>query len=246
MTKYIEDPGHGGKDPGAVSNGNIEKVYTLEAGLYVDKRLGEHGIDSVMTRSSDVTLDSGPRAEKVRKSGAKRCLSHHYNAGGGTGAEFIHSIFTKDPILEKAMAEEFKKAGYPVRRIFDRAGSNGWDYYYMHRDTGAVETTIIEYDFVDGGNKEKIKSKDYRVGMYEAVIRAVCRVEGVKYKAPTQKAVETPKSAPASDKNTTDGIIHRVIVNGTQIGAYDVAETISDIVFDHVAKGAKKIEIERV
>lgn len=180
---YIQDPGHGGSDPGAVSKGNIEKVYTLEAATYVNKRLTDHGIKSGMTRTSDVTLDEGPRVAAVKKSGAKNCLSHHFNAGGGSGVEVIHSIFSNGSLAKK-IVEEFKKAGYPVRLkpTFSRKGSNGKDYYYMHRTTGSVETDIIEYDFVDGPQSEKIKDKKYREGMYECVVRAVCLEENVRYK----------------------------------------------------------------
>jgi N-acetylmuramoyl-L-alanine amidase len=188
--EYVQDPGHGGNDPGAVSHGNIEKVYTLEAALYVDKRLADHGITSGMTRTSDVTLDENPRVAAVKKSGAKKCLSHHFNGGGGEGAEFIRSIHS-DGKFEKLLAEEFKKAGFPLRpnTIFTKKGKDESDYYYMHRRTGAVQTTIIEYEFVDGDNAEKIKNKKYREGMYECVVRAVCREEGVKYKPILPKPV---------------------------------------------------------
>lgn len=199
--KYLQDGGHGGSDPGAVKNGNIEKVYTLEAATYVDKRLGEHGIHSDMTRSADVTLDENARVTKVKNSGAKRCISHHFNAGGGEGAEFIHSIYS-DGKFEELLKDEFRKAGYPLRprTIFTRKGSNGQDYYYMHRRTGSVSTTIIEYEFVDGDNAEKIKSKAYREGMYECVVRAVCRQEKVTYKPLKNlselKLDKTPEKSP--------------------------------------------------
>jgi N-acetylmuramoyl-L-alanine amidase len=180
--EYIQDPGHGGSDPGANKNKNIEKVYTLEAATYVNKRLADHGIKSQMTRNSDVTLDETPRVTKVKNSGAKRCLSHHFNAGGGEGVELIHSLHA-DGKFEHMLIQEFKAAGYPIRPrpVFFRKGSAG-DYYYMHRRTGSVITTIIEYEFVDGDNSEKIKDKKYREGMYECVVRAVCREEDVKYK----------------------------------------------------------------
>ncbi len=181
--KYIQDPGHGGTDPGACAKGNIEKNYTLEAATYVNKRLATHGITSDMTRTSDITLDETPRVNKVKSSGAKQCLSHHFNAGGGEGMELIHSIYS-DGKFEKLIADEFKNAGFPLRprTIFTRKGSNGQDYYYMHRRTGAVSTTIIEYEFVDGDNAEKIKSKSYREGMYECVVRAICKQENVTHK----------------------------------------------------------------
>lgn len=198
--KYVQDPGHGGEDPGALANGNTEKVYTLEAAKYVDKRLADHGISSVMTRDSDVTLEEGPRVSAVKKSGAKKCLSHHFNAGGGSGIEVIHSIFS-DGSLAKKIIEEFKKAGYPVRTkaTFSKKGSNGKDYYYMHRRTGSVETDIIEYEFVDGPQAEKIKEKKYREGMYECVVRAVCREENVEYK-PLKSVVKETVKKPAPKK----------------------------------------------
>ncbi len=180
---WIQDAGHGGDDPGAVSHGNTEKEYTLEAALYVDKRLADHGIASDLTRSGDVTVGPNRRTTKVRN--YRKCISHHFNAGGGTGAEFIHSIYS-DGTFENRLMNEFKKAGFPVRRIFTRTNSNGQDYYYMHRETGNCRTTILEYEFVDGGNSEKIKNKTYREGMYECVVRAICQDEGVPYK-PLQK-----------------------------------------------------------
>jgi N-acetylmuramoyl-L-alanine amidase len=178
---WINDAGHGGKDPGAVSHGNVEKVYTLEASLYVHNRLLEHGIASSLTRSSDVTLEETYRVSKV--SNYKNCLSHHFNAGGGVGAEFIHSIHGNGQ-FEHVLADEFKRAGYPVRRVFFKESDKykGNDYYYMHRRTGSCKTTIVEYDFVDGANSEKIKDKAYREGMYECVVRSVCRKEEIAYK----------------------------------------------------------------
>jgi N-acetylmuramoyl-L-alanine amidase len=184
-TDWIQDGGHGGKDPGAYAKGNVEKIYTLEAALYVDKRLGEHGIGSHCSRTKDETLDEDPRVAKVGK--YKYCISHHFNAGGGSGVETIHSIHANGQ-FEHSIIAEFKAAGYPVRQrsVFFRTLKSGDDYYYMHRRTGACRTTIVEYDFVDGPQAEKIKDKEYREGMYECVIRAICKQEGVAYKAPVK------------------------------------------------------------
>jgi hypothetical protein len=37
MGYLIQDAGHGGKDPGASANSNIEKEYTLEAALCIHR-----------------------------------------------------------------------------------------------------------------------------------------------------------------------------------------------------------------
>lgn len=204
---YINDGGHGGTDPGAVKNGNVEKVYTLEASLYVDKRLKEHGIKSTNTRTTDIGLDSVKRTNIVKNSGADFCLSHHFNGGGGSGFECIHSIHSNGA-FEKILVEEIKSAGYPLRNrpIFTRKGTNGADFYFMHRMTGAVQTTIIEYEFVDGPQSEKIKNKEYRVGMYEAVVKAVCRFRGITYK---------PIKKPAETKQTTNSATFFRVVTGS-------------------------------
>ncbi|MFD1780055.1 N-acetylmuramoyl-L-alanine amidase [Fredinandcohnia salidurans] len=196
---WIQDAGHGGSDPGAVAYGNTEKIYTLEAALYVDKRLAELGVASDLTRSSDVTINPEPRTTKVKK--YKKCISHHFNAGGGRGVETIHSIYSNGK-FEQILIEEFRNAGYPVRPrpVYTRKNSSGGDYYYMHRLTGNCRTTILEYEFVDGPQSEKIKDKSYREGMYECVVRAICLDEGVSYVWPGSGQKPAPKPEPTPVK----------------------------------------------
>ncbi|MEH7223243.1 N-acetylmuramoyl-L-alanine amidase [Bacillus sp. JJ1566] len=217
---WIQDAGHGGSDPGAVANGNTEKIYTLEAALYVDKRLAEQGIVSDLTRSGDVTVNPEPRTSKVKK--YKKCISHHFNAGGGSGVETIHSIYSEGK-FEQLLIEEFSKAGYPVRPrpVYTRKNSSGGDYYYMHRLTGACRTTILEYEFVDGPQSEKIKDKTYREGMYECVVRAICREEGVSYReqglGSGQSPASTPKPADLAKENlVVDGYLGSKTISALQ------------------------------
>jgi len=180
MNYLINDAGHGGSDQGASANGNIEKEYTLEAALYVSKRLKELGLENDCTRTTDITLSDTDRVNMVKQH--KHCISHHFNAGGGSGVETIHSIYS-DGKFENLIIEEFKKAGYPIRPkpVFSKENSKGEDWYYMHRNTGSCKTTIVEYEFVDGLQSEKIKDKSYREGMYECVVRAACEFHGIEY-----------------------------------------------------------------
>lgn len=221
MKLLINDAGHGGNDPGATSNGNIEKEYTLEAALYVQKRLKELGLDSDVTRDSDITLSNTNRTNKVKQ--YKYCISHHFNAGGGSGAETIHSIYA-DGEFEKLIINEFKKAGYPVRPnpIYSKKNSQGKDYYYMHRETGNCRVTIVEYDFVDGPQSKKIKDEEYRKGMYECVIKAICKRHNIEYK-----------------NNTNSNKIYRV-----QVGAFSIRENAEKLVKELELKGYNPFIIE--
>ena len=87
--KVVIDPGHGGSDPGTSGNGIVEKDYTLKISEYMKKRFDELGIESSLTRDSDVSLDATARPKRAQSfygTGNDVILvSNHINAGG---AEF--------------------------------------------------------------------------------------------------------------------------------------------------------------
>ena len=82
----VVDSGHGGDDPGAVSNGLREKNFTLEAGKYMYNRLKELGIPVAITRDTDRTLTREERINTMVNSFGNGedvlILSNHINAGG--------------------------------------------------------------------------------------------------------------------------------------------------------------------
>ena len=209
MANWIIDAGHGGTDPGFVANGVKEKDWTLEAALYIQKRLKDLGISAAVTRTKDVTLSENERVNKVKQ--YKYCISCHFNAGGGNGLETIHSIYA-DGKFEHRLVEIAKNEGFPLRPrpVYTRTypGNPKQDYYYMHRRTGACRTTIVEFDFLDGPNINKLKDKKYRERLYECVVHAICNQEGKPYKDPNE---EKP-AAPAKPKGK---VVYKV-----QIGAF--------------------------
>lgn len=193
MAKWILDAGHGGTDGGAVSSVK-EKDLTLKITLYQYKRLQELGITALLTRASDVTLEPNDRTKKVNSLGGSKdyCISNHINAGGGTGIETIHSIHSKNTLAEKLCNAVVGASGLKKRRVFTRTGSNGKDYYFMHRQT-KPQTIIVEYGFID--NKTDLKTiQDKWEAMAEAVVKVICEVEGVKYKAKAEAKKEEKKA----------------------------------------------------
>src|SRR5690606_26051687 len=122
------------------------------------------------------------RTSIIKASGAVECLSNHINAGGGHGAETIYSIYSDGKLANKLL-DALVATGQKRRRAFTRQGANGRDYYFMHRDTGNVDTTIIEYAFID--NADDINNfvqhwQDYA----EAVVKTYCEHIGVSYTPP--------------------------------------------------------------
>jgi len=74
----VIDPGHGGKDPGAVSClGYYEKEVNLAVAKYLDSMLRQKGFETIMTRDSDVYVSLGERADLANRHGADLFVSVH-------------------------------------------------------------------------------------------------------------------------------------------------------------------------
>ncbi|WP_019123841.1 N-acetylmuramoyl-L-alanine amidase [Brevibacillus massiliensis] len=206
----IIDPGHGGLDPGGGSNAKFkEKDMTLQISLYQSRRFQELNIPTVMTRTTDTTLSSEQRTAIVRSSGARYCISNHINSGGGHGAEAIYSIYSQ-ATLAKHLIEELEIAGMPARRVYTRTypGNPKLDYYFMHRETGSVETVILEYGFADNPVDAGMLETDWEK-LAEAVVRGFTEFVGKEYKppVPAQPAEPVPvhwNSLPAWKREGVD------------------------------------------
>ncbi len=75
------DPGHGGRDPGAVGIGGLqEKGVVLAVAQHTAAVLRAQGIAVQMTRQSDQTVDLQPRADMATAAGATVFVSIHANA----------------------------------------------------------------------------------------------------------------------------------------------------------------------
>jgi len=181
----IIDAGHGGKDPGGGTNKYFkEKDKTLEISLYQYNRFKQIGIPVKLTRDKDMYLSPANRTKIVRESGADICISNHINNVNTKtveGAETIYSIFS-DGRLANMILQELGKEGMKERRAFSKKSTKyiGKDYYYMHRDTGEVQTVIIEYGFASNENDTQ-KILDHWQEYAEAVVRAVCIYIGYPY-----------------------------------------------------------------
>ncbi|MBQ9574841.1 MAG: N-acetylmuramoyl-L-alanine amidase [Synergistaceae bacterium] len=76
----VIDPGHGGKDPGAMDNGVKEKDVNLAVGLELQKALTAKGYNAIMTRATDVYLKLQERTDIANNLKADLFVSIHVNA----------------------------------------------------------------------------------------------------------------------------------------------------------------------
>ncbi|MEO1353541.1 MAG: N-acetylmuramoyl-L-alanine amidase [Cyanobacteria bacterium J06635_15] len=77
----VIDPGHGGRDPGAVGIGGLqEKGVALAISQQVAAILTQQGIQVVMTRDGDYFIDLDPRVQLAEQVNADLFISIHANA----------------------------------------------------------------------------------------------------------------------------------------------------------------------
>ncbi len=186
----VIDPGHGGSDPGAVSNNIKEKDYALLISKYMYDRFKELGVPVSLTRSTDITLSPKERVNKIKNfygnSSDVIVLSNHLNAGGGDGAEIIYALRNNSKLSRKIL-EEIENAGQNVRKYYQLRLPNNpiKDYYFIHRDTPNNEALIIEYGFVDSKKDDVSQIKNDYKKYAEAVVKAVMEYKGLKYTNPS-------------------------------------------------------------
>ena len=186
--KVVIDPGHGGTDSGAVGNNMLEKDYNLQISKYMYDRFKELGVPVAITRDSDTTLSPTERVNtilnKFGNSSDVILISNHINSGGGEGAEVIYALRNPDT-LAKRVLENIGNAGQTTRKYYQRRlpSDTSKDYYFIHRNTGALEPIIVEYGFIDSTKDANFLKDNYKE-LAEAVISAVTSYIGVPYTPP--------------------------------------------------------------
>jgi N-acetylmuramoyl-L-alanine amidase len=81
IKKVVIDPGHGGKDPGAIGRTGLkEKDVVLDVSKRIKKELEKKGIEVIMTRDSDRFISLSKRAKIANEKNADLFVSIHANA----------------------------------------------------------------------------------------------------------------------------------------------------------------------
>lgn len=102
----VIDAGHGGKDPGCIGKGGTkEKTVVLSVAKKLKNKLDANGYKTYLTRSTDVYLKLGERAEFAEKKHADLFISLHANANPSRDMKGF-SVYT---LSEKASDEEAQK-----------------------------------------------------------------------------------------------------------------------------------------
>lgn len=101
----VIDPGHGGKDPGAVSRyGTREKNIVLDIAKRLKRRFENKGIKVYLTRQKDVFIPLKRRANFANKYGADLFISLHANASRYSRARGFEVYYLSEATDDNARA----------------------------------------------------------------------------------------------------------------------------------------------
>lgn len=113
LKTIVIDPGHGGKDPGAIScRGMQEKKLNLIVAGYLKEELEDQGFKVFMTRSRDVYLSLAERTRFAKKHNADLFISLHANSNRSSqvqGTEIYYLSPSRLNSRERAL--KLSKAG---------------------------------------------------------------------------------------------------------------------------------------
>ena len=123
VRRIVLDPGHGGKDPGAVGvNGLKEKEVALGIARMLARRLRqEMGVDVVLTRDRDVFVSLKERTNIATREAADLFVSIHSNASRNRAAAGLETYYLDHRITDKAILKlAARENGTSLRNVTDR------------------------------------------------------------------------------------------------------------------------------
>jgi N-acetylmuramoyl-L-alanine amidase len=121
IRKIVLDPGHGGKDTGAIGPGGVmEKDIVLALAKKLAKRLRERlGIEVVLTREEDVFIPLEERTAIANAHGADLFVSLHVNASPNPHAQGIETYYLDNTDDEAALRLAARENGTSRRNVSD-------------------------------------------------------------------------------------------------------------------------------
>ena len=180
----VIDPSKGGRESGVTGNGIVEKDYNLLISEYIFNRLKSLGADVKIIRTTDEYISEDDRANKILNAygnNSKVVALSNMLGNTGSGAEIIYAL-RNNSNLASAIAENLDDAGLKVSKYYQRRSENDTskDYYNIQKDTGLIETIIVNYGNINNINEAtniKNEWEDYA----EAVVKSLANYTNVPY-----------------------------------------------------------------
>lgn len=167
----IIDPGHGGKDSGAVGIGGVqEKNVILPIGKRIAEVLERNGIQVIMTRDSDYFVTLPGRVTMAQRAKADVFVSIHANSAGANRPEvngletyYYDSGLTLARIVHSKILQSLNVKDRNVRKA---------RFYVLRKNS--MPSILVETGFVTGREDvANLNSPAYQNQMADAIARGI-------------------------------------------------------------------------
>jgi N-acetylmuramoyl-L-alanine amidase len=166
------DPGHGGRDPGAVGINGLQEIQVI---FPISQRVAElleaQGVVVVMTRRENITLGLQNRADIANRAQANLFVSIHANAislsrPDVNGIETYHASTTGRRLAATLQASMLAATGMRDRGVKQAR-------FYVLRQT-AMPAALVEVGFVTGAqDAPRLADPAWRETMAQAIARGI-------------------------------------------------------------------------
>ncbi len=181
----VLDPGHGGKDPGAVGKISKEKDLNLKLALRVGTLIKEQypDVNVVYTRSTDVFIPLQTRADIANKNNANLFISIHANSSESKQPRGVETFILGTEKLEKnldvAMRENaVMKLEADYKTTYQGFDPNSIDSYIMfelmqnvYLDQSLQFATLVQNQFVGQLNRD---DRGVRQAAFWVLLKSAC------------------------------------------------------------------------
>lgn len=167
----VIDPGHGGKDPGAIGIGGLqEKNVILPISKKIAAILEQQGIQVVMTRDSDYFVDLGPRPVIADRAKARVFVSIHANAMPAKRSD-VNGLETYYYDSGQRLARTIHNSILKSINVRDR-GVRKARFYVLRKSS--MPSVLVEVGFVTGAiDSPRLATTAYQNQMAEAIARGI-------------------------------------------------------------------------
>ncbi|BAY91828.1 N-acetylmuramoyl-L-alanine amidase [Tolypothrix sp. PCC 7601] len=165
------DPGHGGKDPGAIGIGGVrEKDIILPIGIRVAQILQQNGVQVIMSRNSDYFVSLEGRVVMAARARADVFVSIHANSAGA-GRPDVNGLETYYYDSGLSLARIVHSNILQSLNIRDR-GVRRARFYVLRKSS--MPSILVETGYLTGQvDVANLQSSNYQNQMAEAIARGI-------------------------------------------------------------------------
>ncbi len=167
----VIDPGHGGSDPGAVSNGLKEADINLAVALLVQDIIENAGINVIMTREDDKFISLDNRAGIANKSDAVLFVSIHTNAAESDNISGIETYCYKTGGQSEQLANYIQTSAIGQTGASNRGVKTA--NYLVLREAD-IPAALVEMGFITTGkDRELLQEGEYQGKLADGIAQGI-------------------------------------------------------------------------